>query len=52
MNVVMDGNGGFIELQGTAEGTAFSRAHLDALLGLAEKGINELLLMQQQALAP
>ena len=51
MNVVMDGNGGFIELQGTAEGAAFSRAHLDALLGLAEKGINELLALQQQALA-
>jgi ribonuclease PH len=52
MNVVMDGNGGFIELQGTAEGAAFSREHLNALLGLAEKGINELLFLQQQALAP
>jgi len=50
MNVVMDGNGGFIELQGTAEGAAFSREHLNALLGLAEKGINELLEMQQDAL--
>ena len=51
MNVVMDGNGGFIELQGTAEGAAFTRAQLDTLLGLAEKGINELLALQQQALA-
>ena len=52
MNVVMDGNGGFIELQGTAEGAAFSREHLNALLGLAEKGINELLVMQQTSLTP
>ncbi len=52
MNVVMDGNGGFIELQGTAEGAAFSREHLNALLGLAEKGINELLVLQQKSLTP
>ena len=50
MNVVMDGKGGFIELQGTAEGAAFSREHLNALLGLAEKGIAELLTLQQEAL--
>ena len=50
MNVVMDGNGGFIELQGTAEGAAFSREHLNALLSLAEKGIAELLTLQQEAL--
>lgn len=50
MNVVMDGNGGFIELQGTAEGEAFSREHLNALLGLAGKGIDELLALQQSAL--
>jgi ribonuclease PH len=50
MNVVMDGNGGFIELQGTAEGAAFSREHLNALLGLAEQGIAELLALQQEAL--
>jgi ribonuclease PH len=50
MNVVMDGNGGFIELQGTAEGEAFSREHLNALLGLAGKGIDELLALQQNAL--
>ncbi len=50
MNVVMDGKGGFIELQGTAEGEAFSREHLNALLGLAGKGIDELLTLQQSAL--
>jgi ribonuclease PH len=50
MNVVMDGKGGFIELQGTAEGEAFSRDHLNALLGLASKGIDELLSLQQNAL--
>ena len=50
MNVVMDGKGGFIELQGTAEGEAFSREHLNALLGLAGKGIDELLALQQNAL--
>ena len=38
MNVVMTGSGGFIELQGTAEGAVFSRGELDALLGLAEAG--------------
>lgn len=51
MNVVMNDGGGFIELQGTAEGHAFRRDELDALLALAEKGIKELLVLQQQALA-
>ena len=51
MNVVMNDGGGFIELQGTAEGHAFRRGELDALLELAQKGINELLLMQREALA-
>jgi ribonuclease PH len=51
MNVVMNDGGGFIELQGTAEGHAFRRAELDALLGLAERGIGELLAAQQAALA-
>ena len=51
MNVVMNDGGGFIELQGTAEGHAFRRAELDALLGLAEQGIGELLAAQQAALA-
>jgi ribonuclease PH len=50
MNVVMDGNGGFIEVQGTAEGVAFSREQLNALLVLAEHGIGELLQHQQAAL--
>ena len=48
MNVVMTGAGHFVEVQGTAEGAAFSRAEMDALLTLAEKGIGELMLMQRQ----
>ena len=51
MNVVMNDGGGFIELQGTAEGHAFRRDELDALLGLAEGGIRDLLALQQEALA-
>ena len=51
MNVVMNDGGGFIELQGTAEGHAFRRDELDALLGLAEKGVRELLDAQQAALS-
>jgi ribonuclease PH len=51
MNVVMTGVGHFVEVQGTAEGVAFSRAEMTALLDLAEKGIGELMAMQQQALA-
>jgi ribonuclease PH len=51
MNVVMNDGGGFIELQGTAEGHAFRRDELDALLGLAERGIAELLAAQRAALA-
>lgn len=50
MNVVMDGKGGFIEVQGTAEGAAFSRDQLNTLLALAEKGVSELLTLQQEAL--
>jgi ribonuclease PH len=50
MNVVMTGAGGFVELQGTAEGAAFSRKEMDALLGLADKGIRELLAAQRRAL--
>jgi len=50
MNVVMNDGGGFIELQGTAEGHAFRRDELDALLGLAQKGIGELLQHQREAL--
>ena len=51
MNVVMTGAGHFVEVQGTAEGAAFSRAEMDVLLHLAEKGIVELMDLQNQALA-
>ena len=51
MNVVMNDGGGFIELQGTAEGHAFRRDELNSLLALAEKGIGELLTAQREALA-
>ena len=50
MNVVMNDGGGFIELQGTAEGHAFRRDELDALLGLAEAGTRELFAAQRRAL--
>jgi len=50
MNVVMNDGGGFIELQGTAEGHAFRRDELDALLLLAEKGVGELFAAQREAL--
>jgi ribonuclease PH len=50
MNVVMTGAGGFVEVQGTAEGAPFSRAEMDALLGLADKGIRELIAAQRLAL--
>ena len=50
MNVVMTGGGGFVELQGTAEGAAFSSAEMASLLGLAEQGIGQLLQAQRQAL--
>src|SRR4051795_6157091 len=51
MNVVMTGGGKFVEVQGTAEGAAFDRAELDALLALAEKGCVDLTRLQQEALA-
>jgi len=50
MNVVMTGSGSFIEVQGTAEGAPFSRAELDTLLGLAAKGIGELVQHQKKSL--
>jgi len=50
MNVVMTAAGGFVELQGTAEGAAFTRQEMNALLDLAEKGIGELLAAQKAAL--
>ncbi len=51
MNVVMTGSGRFVEVQGTAEGLAFSRGELDSLLGLAEGGIKELSSLQAASLA-
>jgi ribonuclease PH len=51
MNVVMNGGGGFVEVQGTAEGHAFRRNELDQLLNLAATGIDQLVALQQQALA-
>ena len=51
MNVVMNNGGGFIEVQGTAEGHAFRRHELDALLNLAVTGIGELCALQTQALS-
>jgi ribonuclease PH len=50
MNVVMNDAGAFIEVQGTAEGHAFRKEELDAMLALADAGIRDLLLKQQQAL--
>lgn len=51
MNVVMNDGGGFIEVQGTAEGHAFRRDELDAMLALAADGVEELLALQREALA-
>jgi ribonuclease PH len=51
MNVVMTAAGGFVEVQGTAEGAPFTRAEMDRLLALASKGIDELVALQRQALA-
>jgi len=51
MNVVMTGAGGFVELQGTAEGAAFTRAEMNGLMVLADKGIRELIAAQKAALA-
>ena len=50
MNVVMTGSGHFVEVQGTAEGAAFSRQEMDALLGLAENGIRDLVVLQKHSL--
>jgi ribonuclease PH len=51
MNVVMTGDGRFVEVQGTAEGAPFDRAELDALLALAGQGCVELTRLQREALA-
>jgi ribonuclease PH len=48
MNVVMNNGGGFIEVQGTAEGHAFRRHELDALLNLASEGIAKLFQLQTE----
>jgi len=50
MNVVMTASGGFVEVQGTAEGAPFSRAEMDRLLALADQGIRALVQAQRQAL--
>ncbi len=51
MNVVMDENGHFIEVQGTAEGLAFDRQALNQLLDLAQEGIQQIIVKQKQALS-
>jgi ribonuclease PH len=48
--VVMTGAGGFVEVQGTAEGAAFSREQMDSLLALAGQGIAELVAAQKATL--
>ncbi|MCL2829663.1 MAG: ribonuclease PH [Betaproteobacteria bacterium] len=50
MNVVMTGEGGLVEIQGTAEGTPFTRQQMNALLDLAGSGISELIARQKKAL--
>jgi ribonuclease PH len=50
MNVVMTGAGGFVEIQGTAEGAPFSRDEMNALLDLAQQGIRTLIDEQKAAL--
>ena len=50
MNVVMTQHGGFVEVQGTAEADEFSRDQMNSMMDLAEKGIQELVQLQQQAL--
>ena len=50
MNVIMTGNGGIVEIQGTAEGTPFSRAELTTLVDLADAGIRQLVAAQTQAI--
>jgi ribonuclease PH len=51
MNVVMTGEGGFVEVQGTAEGVPFSQQDMNAMLSLADKGIKELVNAQKTSLA-
>ena len=51
MNVIMDANGNFIEVQGTAEGAPFSPEEMNAMISLAGKGISQLIEIQTAALA-
>jgi len=51
MNVVMTSLGGFVEVQGTAEGAPYSRVELDTMLGLAERGIHDLMALQQETVS-
>jgi ribonuclease PH len=51
MNVVMTGSGGFVEIQGTAEGEPFSREAMDAMLDLAAFGIKQLTDKQKEVLS-
>jgi ribonuclease PH len=51
MNVVMTGDAGLVEMQGTAEGVPFSRQDLDAMVDLAQQGIQELIAIQKTVLA-
>jgi ribonuclease PH len=50
MNVVMNDAGRFVEVQGTAEGHAFAREEFDALITLATKGVDEILVAQNAAI--
>jgi ribonuclease PH len=51
MNVVMTGNSGLVEVQGTAEGVSFSRQELNHMLDMAQSGIEELINIQKKVLA-
>jgi ribonuclease PH len=51
MNVVMTGSGRFVEVQGTAEGMAFTRGELDSMLALAEAGIDEIMELQREVVS-
>ena len=51
MNIVMTGSGGFVEIQGTAEGSPFTQDQMNAMLALADKGIKELVAAQKSALS-
>ena len=48
MNVVMTGSGGFVEIQGTAEGKPFSRAEMDRLLQISKRGLRQLVSIQKK----